>query len=200
MHEMSNGPQRPDEPLDISALTDATKPSVACLTPQEQAELAAAVHTVLHTIKGPGILFELAMDEFVKQGAHKVGHGLQCMVWSAAQSMMVIRGIKGRDMAETMVVITPKGDATEADVIMCDMAVEFVKATLAGAHQAAMEAWAEWVNSLDEDDWDQYTDGISLLLRQAIDIATGELEPSEMGSAILGIDAVQLVPRKPQED
>lgn len=203
MHEMSNGPMPPEgSGPSLEDITEATKPDLSCFSDAEQAELGEAVHGVLHAIKGPGFLFELAMNNFVKLGAHKVGHGLQTMIWSAAQTMMLIHGIKGQDLPLSMVsIINQNPNATEADVAVCEMAQEFTQATLAGAHHTAMDTWRDWVETLGQDDWELYTDGIALLLRQALDISTGTLQDSEMGSAVLGAPAVQLVPRdeKPKE-
>lgn len=194
-HEEINAPQRPEH--SGSPFGNATPPSMACLTDEERTELGNAVGAVITALRGNNLLFDMAMDAFVDLGAHRVGHGLQSMVWSSFQAVMLVNNQPLHDAQGTFVSVQMEGEnLTEADHAVATMASTFVEATISGAHGAAMDTWVNWCNSLEEHDWGLYCKGIALLVQQALIISTAELaEPDETAKAVLGENSVQLKPR-----
>lgn len=197
-HEEINAPQRPEGTGGFPTGPQLTPPSLACLDDEERNRLGDAVSAVLAAVRGPGqTVFDMAMDNFVDLGAHQVGHGLQSMVWSAFQAAMLINGMPMHDNQGVHVSVLVQGEnLTEADHVMAEMASKFVEATIAGAHSVAMDAWANWCNSLEEGDWPLYCRGIAVLVQQAIYISTAEsVELDETGKAVMGENTMQLKPR-----
>lgn len=198
MHEqMNDGPKRPDS----GASPQVTSPDMSCLPEEERQELGLVSMAAIAALKsGSPVLIDAAMDKLVDLGAHKVGHALQTLLWSSFQAMLMRNGQPPHDAANSLVMITPDPEhsdgLTEGDHLLCEMASEFLRATIAGAHAAAMDAWAKWVDSLAEDDWAYYQKGVVLLMIQALEIATSEMQPGgEEADMVLGGNSARLVPR-----
>lgn len=176
-----------------------TAPSLACLTPEEQATLHEIGCAIIEGLKPSSseLLLAMALERLVSLGAHMVGHGLNTLVWSSFQAFLVANGQPPHDDAEAMVILAPQGEAlTEADVKMADMVTEFVKASLAGAHASAIGVWADWIETLGEGDWDRYVEGVVAIIKEANSFARGVMQKDEEASEMLGRPMARLIPRQ----
>lgn len=198
-HDNVNDGPTPNRPL-RQGPPPPTVPDLSCLPDNEREQLMEIIASVLASkLAGSDTLFDLAMDNFVSLGAHKVGHGLNAMLFSSYQALLLRSGQRPRDTPEAMVnLVNLAEEQTEADVAAVEMTTEFVRATMGGAHQAAIGVWAQWVDAIGED-WDLYCKGISMVLAQALYFLDATVEEDEAASEMMGAPLARIVPRDKED-
>lgn len=194
MHkDMSSGPERPAPP-DLADNPNLTIPDTSCLTPEERAAQAAAIVSMTTGLaEDSPTLFSMGREAVARMDAHNVGHLLNGMVWSGIHAAQHSSGMEVRDARDVVIALTRSENTTLAHERQTDLVNDFVRCTIAGASEQALDLWSAWVEELAPGDWEIYSDTVDWLIEIGFKFALSRLVEDEQMSEMLGHKALRLV-------